>query len=351
MYSKLRVVPAKLIEYYDKIEKSKTIPLSFSIFFEIVSLQKFTYMIKAWLAAARLRTLPLSISGIIVGCALAGFSTPKNSLLLVNFPTADTSYTIFILSILTTIGFQVLSNFANDYGDGIKGTDDDREGEQRMVASGIISPKQMKNAMIITAIITLIFALCVIYVAFGSENFSYSILFFFLGITSIIAAVKYTVGKSAYGYSGLGDVFVFLFFGWLSVVGSYFLYTKHINFDVFLPASAIGLLSTAVLNLNNMRDRIKDKKHGKNTLVVKIGSQKAKLYHYGLIIGALICTLVYINTNYYSPKQFICLVAFIPLVMNMIVVGKNIIHKELDPELKKVALSTFLFAILFAIFN
>ncbi|AXG71883.1 1,4-dihydroxy-2-naphthoate octaprenyltransferase [Kordia sp. SMS9] len=309
-------------------------------------------MIKPWLAAARLRTLPLSISGIIVGCSLANFSTDfLKDTALVQFPKFEKSYLIFILSILTTVGFQVLSNFANDYGDGIRGTDDDREGEQRMVASGIISPKQMKNAMIITAIITLLLALLVIYVAFGSENFRYSVLFLFLGITSIIAAVKYTVGKSAYGYSGLGDVFVFLFFGWLSVIGSYFLYTKSLNFDIFLPATAVGLLSTAVLNLNNMRDRIKDKSHGKNTLVVKIGSQTAKIYHYILIIGAFAMTLWYTLRNYHSPTQFIVFIAFIPLVMNMIVVGKNIILKELDPELKKVALSTFLYSILFAIFN
>jgi len=311
-------------------------------------------MIKVWLSAARLRTLPLSVSGIIVGCALANFSVfdPNSGGVLVQFPYLNKDFEIFILAILTTIGFQVLSNFANDYGDGIRGTDDDREGEQRMVASGIISPKQMKNAMIITAIITLILALLVIYVAFGSENFSYSILFFFLGISSIIAAVKYTVGKSAYGYSGLGDIFVFLFFGWLSVVGSYFLYTKSLNFEIFLPATSIGLLSAAVLNLNNMRDRIKDKKHNKNTLVVKIGSQNAKLYHYCLIIGALICSLMYVGLQEnHSSKNYIFLIAFIPLVMNMIVVGKNIIHKELDPELKKVALSTFLYAILFAIFN
>lgn len=309
-------------------------------------------MIKAWLAAARLRTLPLSISGIIVGCAMANFTTyTDNGGINFPIPADNPNYTIFILAILTTVGFQVLSNFANDYGDGIRGTDDDREGEQRMVASGIISPKQMKNAMILTAIVTLVFALLVIYVAFGSENYSYSVLFFFLGITSIIAAVKYTVGKSAYGYSGLGDLFVFLFFGWLSVIGSYFLYTKSLNFDIFLPATAIGLLSAAVLNLNNMRDQIKDKSHNKNTLVVKIGSQNAKLYHYGLIIGALACSLFYLSRNDYSLQQFIFLIAFIPLFMNMIVVGKNSIHRELDPELKKVALSTFLYAILFALFN
>ncbi|EDP96370.1 1,4-dihydroxy-2-naphthoate octaprenyltransferase [Kordia algicida OT-1] len=311
-------------------------------------------MIKPWLAAARLRTLPLSISGIIVGCSLGNTYSwlyLKEGLNCCFGCPSMLRSLLFWLCILTTVGFQVLSNFANDYGDGIRGTDDDREGEQRMVASGIISPKQMKNAMILTAILTLILALLVIYVAFGSDNFSYSVLFFFLGITSIIAAVKYTVGKSAYGYSGLGDVFVFLFFGWLSVVGSYFLYTKTINFDIFLPATAVGLLSAAVLNLNNMRDRIKDKSHGKNTLVVKIGSQNAKRYHYALIIGALICSVWYINRNYFSPTQYIVLIAFIPLVLNMIVVGKNIIHRELDPELKKVALSTFLYAILFAIFN
>ncbi|WP_298518095.1 1,4-dihydroxy-2-naphthoate octaprenyltransferase [uncultured Kordia sp.] len=310
-------------------------------------------MIKAWLAAARLRTLPLSVSGIIVGCSLANFSTGLlNETVLVQIPRFEKNYLIFILAILTTIGFQVLSNFANDYGDGIRGTDEDREGEQRMVASGIISPKQMKNAMILTAIITLLLALGVIYVAFGSENFKYSILFLFLGIAAIIAAVKYTVGKSAYGYSGLGDIFVFLFFGWLSVVGSYFLYTKSLNFEIFLPATAIGLLSVAVLNLNNMRDRIKDKAHGKNTLVVKMGSQNAKLYHYALIIGALACSLLYVNLQgIHSYKNYIFLIAFVPLIMNMVVVGKNIIHKELDPELKKVALSTFLYAILFSIFN
>ncbi|MEM6687763.1 MAG: 1,4-dihydroxy-2-naphthoate octaprenyltransferase [Bacteroidota bacterium] len=311
-------------------------------------------MIKPWLAAARLRTLPLSISGIIVGCSLGN----EYSLLYLSEglnccfgcpPVWKSS--LFWLCILTTTGFQVLSNFANDYGDGIRGTDDDREGEQRMVASGIISPKQMKNGMIVTAIITLILALVVIFVAFGSENFSYSVLFLFLGITAIIAAVKYTVGKSAYGYSGLGDVFVFLFFGWLSVIGSYFLYTKTLNFDIFLPATAVGLMSTAVLNLNNMRDQIKDKSHGKNTLVVKIGSQNAKIYHCALIVGALLITLWYILRNYNSPMQLIIFVAFIPLLLNMIVVGKNSIHKELDPELKKVALSTFLYSILFTIFN
>ncbi len=294
-------------------------------------------MIKAFVQAARLRTLPLSISGIIVGSSLA-HSNILQSL-------------IFWLAILTTIGLQVLSNFANDYGDGVKGTDANRQGEKRLVASGVISAKQMKNAVIITAIVTFIIALFLIYTAFKA-NFIYALLFILLGLASIAAAIKYTVGKKAYGYSGLGDVFVFVFFGLLSTVGSYFLYTKHIaSWHIFLPAISVGLLSVAVLNLNNMRDRIEDKKHNKITLAVTFGSQKAKIYHYVLIIIAFICALAYTGLNYINPKQFIFIIAFFPLTHNIIVVARNIIHRELDSELKKVALSTFLFAVLFSIFN
>ena len=218
-----------------------------------------------------------------------------------------------------------------------------------MVSSGAITPKQMKSAMIITTIITLIVALLLIYVSFGKENFGYSILFFVLGIASIAAAIKYTVGNSAYGYSGFGDVFVFLFFGLLSVLGSYFLYTKHINFYVILPAISVGLLSTAVLNLNNLRDREEDKKNNKNTLVVKLGSEKAKKYHYFLIFGALVTALVYVFLDFRTIYQLFFLVAFVPLMKNVMTVAQNKIPADLDSELKKVALSTFLFAILFGI--
>ena len=304
--------------------------------------------VKSFIKAARLRTLPLSISGIIVGSYLG--VEHLNSMLTTNSVKVVVWMTpTFWLAILTTIGFQVLSNFANDYGDGIKGSDKNRTGEARMVSSGAITPKQMKNAMIITTIITLIIAILLIYVAFGRENFGYSLVFFLLGIASIAAAIKYTVGNSAYGYSGFGDVFVFLFFGLLSVVGSYFLFTKEINLQIFLPAIAIGFLSTAVLNLNNLRDRDEDKKNNKNTLVVKLGASKAKKYHYFLIFGALIVSLVYSYINYKSPIQFIFIVAFIPLIINIITVAKNRVPADLDKELKKVALSTFLFAILFSV--
>ena len=303
--------------------------------------------VKSYIKAARLRTLPLSIAGIIVGSYLGNEFV--NNMLEVSIRTSIWGSTIFWLAILTTIGFQVLSNFANDYGDGIKGSDKNRTGEARMVSSGAITPKQMKRAMLLTVIITVLIALMLIYVAFGSDNFKYSILFFGLGIASIAAAIKYTVGNSAYGYSGFGDIFVFLFFGLLSVVGSYFLYTKQLNFKIFLPAISIGLLSTAVLNLNNLRDREEDKTNNKNTLVVKLGIKRAKKYHYALIIGALITALIYTVSNFSSIYEFVFLVAFIPLVKNIITVSKNTIPAALDGELKKVALSTFLFAILFGI--
>ncbi|SOU86735.1 1,4-dihydroxy-2-naphthoate octaprenyltransferase [Tenacibaculum dicentrarchi] len=304
-------------------------------------------MIKNYIKAARLRTLPLSVSGIIVGSFLANFSTYTND----NFPNSEKNYLIFILAILTTIGFQVLSNFANDYGDGIKGTDDNREGEARMVSSGAITPKRMKMAMIITGVITLIIALLLIYVSFGKDNFLFSVIFFGLGVSSIVAAIKYTVGKSAYGYSGFGDVFVFLFFGLLAVVGTYFLYTKQLNITIFLPAITVGLLSTAVLNLNNMRDRVNDAKVGKNTLVVKLGASLSKYYHYYLIIASFLFANLYVVINFKSPLQFLFILAYLPIIKHLFFVYKNKEEPLLDGELKKVALSTFFFAILFGLGN
>ena len=228
-------------------------------------------IIKNFIKAARLRTLPLSISGIILG----GFLAMSDGLF---------NGVIFSLALITTIGFQVISNFANDYGDGVKGTDAIRIGEERMVSSGKISPMQMKKAIMISVILTIIFALFLIYESFGLSNFGYSVLFFILGIVSVVAAIKYTVGNLAYGYSGFGDVFVFLFFGLLSVLGSYFLFTKEIYFLLALPAISIGLLSTAVLNLNNMRDYQNDKISAYQTLftcmltISKLGAPIAPFY-------------------------------------------------------------------------
>jgi 1,4-dihydroxy-2-naphthoate octaprenyltransferase len=290
-------------------------------------------IIKNFIKAARLRTLPLSISGIILG----GFLAMSDGLF---------NGVIFSLAILTTIGFQVISNFANDYGDGVKGTDAIRIGEERMVSSGKISPKQMKKAILISVILTIIFALFLIYESFGLSNFGYSLLFFVLGIVSIVAAIKYTVGDLAYGYSGFGDVFVFLFFGLLSVLGSYFLFTKEIYFLLTLPAISIGLLSTAVLNLNNMRDYQNDKKSNKNTIVVKIGLKAAKRYHYSLLLLSFISAVSYVVLTFTKTVQFIFLLAYIPLVIHALFVYNNKEELRLDAELKKVALSTFLFSVL-----
>ena len=297
---------------------------------------------KNYIKAARLRTLPLSVSGIIIG---ASIGITKEDLSHTNLLES----LIFWLAIFTTIGFQVLSNFSNDYGDGTKGTDDNRQGEKRMVSSGAISPARMKLAMIVTTIFSLIFTVLLIYVAFGKNNFAYSLLFLGLGIASIVAAIKYTVGESAYGYHGYGDLFVFVFFGLLTVLGTYFLFTKELDFTIFLPAFSVGLLSTAVLNLNNMRDRINDKKSEKNTLVVKIGSEFAKYYHYYLISASFIFILLYTIITYSSLFQFLFIIAYIPLIKHLIFVANNKEETRLDGELKKVALSTFLFAILFSI--
>lgn len=292
--------------------------------------------LKTWISAARLRTLPLSVSGIITGTALA-----------VEYQTF--SWDIFIYAIFTTLGLQILSNFANDYGDGVKGTDNhERVGPMRALQSGIITDKEMKKAMIITSVITMLFALALIYAAFGSENFLFSVLFFLLGLISIAAAIKYTVGESAYGYRGLGDIFVFVFFGLLSVMGMFFLFRHQLPVIIMLPAISIGLLSTAVLNLNNMRDRISDKNAGKHTLVVKLGAEKAKKYHYSLILIAFLAQLFFIllTKNYWLSLAFI---AFVPLLVHLKTVAENTIPKDLDPELKKVALSTFLFSLLFLV--
>jgi 1,4-dihydroxy-2-naphthoate octaprenyltransferase len=290
-----------------------------------------------WIEAARLRTLPLSISGIIVGTFLA----------------ADKEFVnlkITFLALLTTVGFQVLSNFANDYGDGVKGTDnEDRIGPKRTIQSGKITPNQMMKAMIITALITLMMAILLIYTAFGSENFGLSITFFLLGIASIIAAIKYTVGSKAYGYIGLGDLFVLLFFGWLSVVGSYFLYTKELDWSIFLPATSIGFLSMGVLNLNNMRDVESDKKAGKNTLIVKMGIKLGKIYHSVLLLSAIFLILLYTLIYFNSAFQLLFLISLIPLGKHFMRVINNNNPKDLDSELKKLALSTFLLAVLFGI--
>lgn len=293
--------------------------------------------LSSWIGAARLRTLPLSISGIIVGSSIAGAE-------------GYFDIAIFSLALGTTLGLQILSNFANDYGDGIKGTDnEERIGPARAIQSGLITQKDMMLAIIITAITTLLLAVLLIYAAFGSEMILTSLVFFLLGIGAIIAAMKYTMGDSAYGYRGFGDLFVFIFFGLVAVYGSYYLYSHDHNLVSLFPAISIGLLSVAVLNLNNLRDRISDKNAGKITMVVKLGESKAKDYHYALILGALFCMVVYSVITSQELNDFIYLIAFIPLVFHLQRVVNNQEPQRLDPELKIVALSTFGISFLFAL--
>jgi 1,4-dihydroxy-2-naphthoate polyprenyltransferase len=291
--------------------------------------------IKTWVKAARPRTLPLSISGIVTAAGLA------------NYYGGFDPY-VFVLSVWTTIGFQVTSNFANDYGDGVKGTDnEDRIGPQRALQSGSLSPSALKKGIIISVLITVFFVLALLYVAFGSGHWRLFFLFLGLAAFSIWAAIRYTVGESAYGYRGLGDVFVFLFFGLVGVSGALFLHTKTVPPLSILMAVAVGLLSVGVLNLNNLRDFASDKKAGKNTMVVKLGFAQGKRYHLFLMVTAFASTALFLVLTFRSGWEFITLLAFLPIGAHTRRVQKAKDSFSIDPELKKLALSTFLLALLF----
>ncbi|MFN5910153.1 MAG: 1,4-dihydroxy-2-naphthoate octaprenyltransferase, partial [Bacteroidota bacterium] len=290
---------------------------------------------QVWLKALRLRTLPLSLSGIILGSSIALYEGFQN-------------WTIFLLALLTTVLFQIVSNLANDLGDSQKGTDNEyRIGPMRAVQSGVISSKQMRNAVILFSVLSLVAAVILIF--YGTHGMGSDAVIFYalLALACIGAAILYTVGKRAYGYYGLGDLMVFIFFGLVSVMGVYPLYTKEIKIELLLPAACIGLLSTAVLNLNNMRDRANDERSGKNTLVVMMGANLAKLYHAILILGGLTSIALYM-TSIDHPYVYIGLIPGIILLLHVRKVMATRDPKEFDPELKKVALCTFGIAVLTA---
>lgn len=303
---------------------------------------------KAWLHAIRLRTLPLSISGIIVGSGLA------KVIHVLNEPNKEIYFwEIFCLALITTIGFQILSNLANDLGDSQKGTDNkDRVGPTRAVQSGVISQKEMKFGMVICTILSLLSAGGLIY--FSSGNLTSELILFYaiLAVICVLAAITYTVGKNAYGYRGLGDLMVFIFFGLVSVLGVFSLYGNGFEWLVFFPAISIGFWSTAVLNLNNLRDHLNDKKSGKNTTVVKLGFKGGKYYHAFLILGGFAMWLFTILTLVYISFNYLLLVALLPSFLLFFHLQKVFLTsdpKSLDPELKKVALITFFSALLLAI--
>lgn len=299
-----------------------------------------------WIEAARLRTLPLSVSGIILGSFYAMSESIFN-------------WKIVISALTTTLLLQILSNFANDYGDGIKGTDnEDRIGPKRAIQSGTITPQAMKRALYFTSFLTMCSAVTLIYFSFKDTNLVFSLFFLFLGALAVASAIRYTVGNTAYGYRGYGDVFVFVFFGLVSTLGVSFMILKEVDPLLILPAVGIGFLSVGVLNLNNMRDEESDRKSGKNTIVVKIGGAKAKQYHYFLVISAMIVFLVFaVLFDYYKDNDpgelnidvYFFLIIYIPLIKHLLRVRRNAEPRALDPELKKLAISTFLISVILAL--
>ena len=293
-------------------------------------------MIKTWLSAFRLRTLPLAFSCIIMGSGLAYAADQFN-------------LTVFVLALVTTLFLQILSNLANDYGDFVKGTDnEERVGPDRTMQSGLITKNEMVKAMWVIALLCSVFGVWLIYEGTLGLDLSKAGLFAILGLTAMGTAVKYTMGKNPYGYAGLGDIFVFLFFGWLGVLGSYFLHAHTLNWELLLPASSIGFFTTAVLNINNMRDHLADAKSGKNTLVVRIGIEKAKDYHRALIFGGLLLAFAFVfpSTNYFHYIFALTIPLFVGFVHS---IRKRNDFENFDPFLKKQVITTFIFSILFTI--
>lgn len=299
-----------------------------------------------WIKAARLRTLPLSLSGIIMGAFIAKWRLYREG--------GIWDWKIFALALLVTLLYQILSNYANDYGDGVKGTDAKRinEAEARAVASGKITAKQMKNAVILFSALSFIATVALLYVAFIPEYMNEFYIFIGLGVASILAAIGYTVGKKPYGYMGLGDIFVFIFFGLVSVCGSYFLFTKTFSWDILLPGTAVGMMSMAVLNLNNMRDIESDKLSGKNSFALRIGFKNAMIYEMILLNLPLILILAFLGINGFFEQQnyyvFIVMILMFPLTKLRRSIMSVKEPKELDQYLKQVGIMTFVMAILTA---
>lgn len=292
-------------------------------------------VVKKWLIAARLRTLPLATANIAMGTALAAYF-------------GDISLLIFALTLSTALCLQILSNFANDYGDFINGADHkDREGPNRMVQSGAISQDSMHRAMIVTAILSLISGVLLLYLS--ALSFPMILLFLGLGLIAIWAAVNYTSGPKPYGYRALGDVSVFIFFGLLSVLGSYFLQRGHFEWSTIFPAMSCGLFSMAVLNINNIRDISSDAQSGKTSLAMILGRQGASTYHLSLLIMGLAGALVFTLLHFHSLWQLLFLITVPLLIKNFLAVKNKESAMELDPYLKQMALTTLLFVVSFSI--
>ena len=302
--------------------------------------------LKTWIRAARPRTVLLSFSGVLLGGFLS-LAASRSELHEVFFSTAGRSCRLVVLfAALTAILLQVLSNLANDYGDFKKGTDSaKRVGPQREMQSGAITEKEMKRGLAVTASLCLISGALLIFV-FAGLTWKELAVFAALGIGAILAALLYTLGKRPYGYRGLGDLFCFLFFGWAAVAGTFYLATKNLDFTVLLPASAMGFLSNAVLNINNMRDYENDKASGKNSLVVKLGLKKAFVYHCLLIVGAFVCLTVYLVLHHAAWYSYLFLLLSLLLIKDLIAIKKTK-PELLDPFLGQQVRNSFLLVLVY----
>lgn len=290
---------------------------------------------KAWLSAFRLRTLPLSLSCIGMAAFLAGAAGKFDGLL-------------FSLCCLTTIFLQILSNLANDYGDSINGADHaGRQGPQRAVQSGAISASQMRNAVVLFSVLCLLSGIGLLLIAFGLD-WNALLFFLVLGLLCIAAAIAYTVGRKPYGYAGLGDLSVLIFFGLVGVMGSLYLFTRRFDYTDLLPALSCGFFSIAVLNVNNVRDIESDRQAGKFSIPVRIGRERAVAYHWFLLSAGTASAVVYTLLRYESPWQFLFVPVVALFVRNGIAVS-TLPSEKLDPYLKQMALSTLLFVLTFGI--
>jgi 1,4-dihydroxy-2-naphthoate octaprenyltransferase len=294
-------------------------------------------MTSAWIAAARPRTLPLALSSILMGCFLASHF-------------GSFSWSIAILTIVTTTLLQILSNFANDYGDGVSGKDNDaRQGPKRAVQSGEISAWQMKRAMLLFSALSFVSGIGLLYEALKGSTLQAILFFLGLGVLSIIAAITYTAGKRPYGYAGFGDIAVLIFFGWVGVLGTYYLHAKTFEWPMLLPATSCGLFAVAVLNINNIRDIASDSATGKMSIPVRLGRTKAVFYHWSLLILGMMCSILFTILTQKTGYNWLFVLAFPLFIYNGLSVWKLKDAKELDPFLKQMALSTLLFVVLFGV--
>jgi 1,4-dihydroxy-2-naphthoate octaprenyltransferase len=286
-----------------------------------------------WLKAFRLQTLPLAFACILLGNLLA-------------YHSANFQYLIGVLSLVTALCLQILSNLANDYGDAKNGADNEkRTGPKRMVQSGLITIRAIKNCIIIFTFLSLVSGVSLIIISVENVGYHGAMVLFLLGIFAIGAAIAYTASRKPYGYRGLGDISVFIFFGLVAVLGSYYLQSGQLHPMVILPSMAMGLLCTGVLNVNNIRDIEADTLANKRTIPVKIGLKNAKLYHWMLMLApiALFSSyLVHYTTNY---TQLIFMLPAVLFIVNGFGVSKSNTPEETNPYLKRLAIAILLFSI------